>query len=408
MMSGEQRRKFGPAGLPSAFAAEARVLIVDDEPANTTILERMLRQVGYREVDVLNDATVAVARYEEFRPDIVLLDLHMPGIDGYEILGRIADPDRTGIRPPVVVLTADATRAARERALGLGASDFLTKPLDYLEVLLRIRNHLATRFLELELVGQNAELERVVAERTAGLRESLDNLRRTSAERRRLAAALVSAQEAERMRIAADIHDDAVQSLVVLGMRLELIADRADERTRADLSTMSASVGASLQSLRDLIFRLTPASLEREGLAAAIGESIDSLAVVPGQMISLRTELTAEPRTEVALVLYRIAQEALANARRHSAAGAVDVTLALDGRGVRLTVRDDGRGFTLVGDDLPRRAGHLGLRSMRERAELAGGWLEVNASPGHGTVVTAWVPMEDVPASPGRDGAADG
>lgn len=404
----EPRRSIDPAGLPSAFATEARVLIVDDEPANTTILERLLRQAGYRAVEVINDATVAVPRYEEFRPDIVLLDLHMPGIDGYEILSLIADPDRTGIRPPVVVLTADATRAARERALGLGASDFLTKPLDHLEVLLRIRNLLATRFLELELVGQNAELERVVAERTAGLRDSLDHLRRTSAERRRLAAALVSAQEAERMRIAADIHDDTVQSLVVLGMRLELVAERVDERTRADLATMRARVAAAIDGLRDLIFRLTPASLEQEGLAAAIRESIDGLAVVPDQEISLRSELTDEPRTDIAVVLYRIAQEALANARRHSAARAVEVTLAPDGRGVRLTIRDDGRGFTLVGDDLPRLAGHLGLRSMRERAELAGGWLDVDTSPGQGTAITAWLPIEDEAASPAEDDAADG
>jgi len=152
-----------PPILPMGSAG-ARILVVDDEPANTTILNRLLRQAGYLEVEVLNDSRLAIEAYETFRPDIVLLDLHMPEIDGYTILGEIADPERQGIRPPVIVLTADATRTARERALRMGAADFITKPLDHLEVLLRIRTQLATRFLELELLGRNVDLEITVSD----------------------------------------------------------------------------------------------------------------------------------------------------------------------------------------------------------------------------------------------------
>jgi len=143
---------------------EGRILVIDDEPANTTILDRLLHQAGYTDVAITNDSRLAVEVYESFRPDIVLLDLHMPEIDGYTILGELADPTRQGIRPPVIVLTADATRSARERALRMGAADFITKPLDHLEVLLRIRTQLATRFLELELLGRNVDLELTVSE----------------------------------------------------------------------------------------------------------------------------------------------------------------------------------------------------------------------------------------------------
>ena len=159
----EMRREPDAPILPIADA-EARILVIDDEPANTRILDRLLHQAGYAEVEITNDSRLAIDVYERFRPDIVLLDLHMPEIDGYAILGQLADPQRQGIRPPVIVLTADATRAARERALRMGAADFITKPLDHLEVLLRIRTQLATRFLELELLGRNVDLELTVSE----------------------------------------------------------------------------------------------------------------------------------------------------------------------------------------------------------------------------------------------------
>lgn len=385
----------GTGGL-SDGAFEGRILIVDDEPANTRILDRLLRQAGYPQLAITNDSREALSLYEEFRPDIVLLDLHMPAVDGYEILGQIADPMGATLRPPVVVLTADSTRPARERALGLGAADFLTKPLDHLEVLLRVRHHLAKRGLELELLLQNVDLEQVVAERTAVIRETLERLQATADERRRLAVALVTAQEAERRRIAADIHDGSVQALVALGIRLELVARRVqDEALQADLLGLRASVATTLEDLRSLIFRLTPASLEQEGIVAALGEAIERLRTVDGPTIELAADLGNCRPASSGVVLYRIAQEALVNALRHSGAGRIVVSLAEDGEGIRLQVRDDGHGFDLPADgSLPRTHGHLGLKSMQERAELAGGWWRMESAAGGGMTVTAWVPRD--------------
>lgn len=392
------------AGLSGA-GLTARILIVDDEPANTTILNRLLSQTGYADIAITNDAREAIPLCNEFHPDIVLLDLHMPRIDGYEILGQLADLHREGIRLPVVVLTADATRAARERALRLGAIDFLTKPLDHLEVLLRIRSHLATRFLEQELLMQNADLERIVAERTAGLQETIDFLHRVDEQRRRLARAVVAAGETERRRIASDVHDGSVQTLVALGIRIELIARRLpDGLERTDILAVRADVGAALDDLRDLTFRLTPPSLEREGLAAALAETIERHRTVDGPVIELAADLSGEPSHDAGIVLYRIAQESLNNALRHGHAQRIVVSVATEGGGVGLKVRDDGRGFQIAADgSLPRAGGHLGLASMRERAELAGGWWRIESTVDSGTTVTTWV-LSD---AAGADDAAD-
>ena len=136
----------------------ARVLMVDDEPANLLLLEEFLSDTATEVYSTTNPREVEQA-FKDFQPDIVLLDLHMPEIDGREILRRLRGPrDSLGFLP-VVVLTGDTSRAARNSAFLLGANDFLTKPLDKTEVVLRVRNLLRTRELYVELEAANAALE---------------------------------------------------------------------------------------------------------------------------------------------------------------------------------------------------------------------------------------------------------
>ncbi len=138
----------------------SRVLIIDDEPANVLLLESMLAEQPELEVKSVTDSRLAEREFVDFEPDIVLLDLHMPKPDGIEILTRLRSArDSLGFLP-VVVLTADATRLARNSALLLGADDFLLKPLDREEVLLRVRNLLHTRRLYTELASAKEALER--------------------------------------------------------------------------------------------------------------------------------------------------------------------------------------------------------------------------------------------------------
>jgi signal transduction histidine kinase len=383
------------APMLSPDMPEGRILVIDDEPANTTILNRLLTQAGYSDVAIVNDSRRAIDAYESFRPDIVLLDLHMPEIDGFAILEQLADATQQGIRPPVLVLTADATRSSMERALRMGAADFITKPLDHLEVLLRIRNQLATRFLQLELLVRNVELEAAVDERTAALRESLAHLRRTSDERRELAAALINAQELERQRIAADLHDDSIQAMVAVGMRLDLLARRleGDQGLRDSMTRLREDVAAALASLRRMTFRLTPATLEQTGLVAALETGLRPSSETAAAPVRLDAALGREPTSEAAVTLYRITQEAVANARRHAQPSLIVVALSDDPAGIKVAVTDNGQGFKVPDDPAMASApGHIGIASMRQRAELAGGWLRIESAPDAGTTVSAWIP----------------
>src|SRR2546422_4539828 len=147
-----------PVGQPLA-----RILIADDEPANVRLLERLLGQVGYRNVRATTDSRQVRTLYEEFQPDLILLDLMMPHLDGVAVLEQL--PIAAGEYVPVLVLTADGTAQAKERALTAGAKDFLTKPFDRTEVLLRIKNLLDTRFASREIARPNSSLELIVVER---------------------------------------------------------------------------------------------------------------------------------------------------------------------------------------------------------------------------------------------------
>jgi signal transduction histidine kinase/DNA-binding NarL/FixJ family response regulator len=144
---------------------DARILVVDDEEANVDLLESMLGDEGYRNVVSTRDARQAVALYHSVAPDLVLLDLHMPHLDGFGVLREMRELTPADAFVPVLVLTADITPEAKQRALSEGAKDFLTKPLDATEALLRIRNLLETRYLHLE--QQEARAAAELAERRA-------------------------------------------------------------------------------------------------------------------------------------------------------------------------------------------------------------------------------------------------
>lgn len=130
------------------------ILIVDDEAANVLLLRSLLEREGYNNIIGLTDPSTAVAAFVERGPDLVLLDLMMPSVDGYQLLEAFGRQTLPGDYRPVLVLTADTTAAARRRALSLGAKDFVSKPFDVVEVALRISNLLETRILYQRLRGE--------------------------------------------------------------------------------------------------------------------------------------------------------------------------------------------------------------------------------------------------------------
>ena len=155
----------------SALYAKMKILVVDDEPANVALLEDMLLEGGYTRVKSVTDSRLAMETCETFEPDLVLLDLMMPHVDGFTILEAMRAAARESFFP-VIVLTADANESTKLRALRAGATDFLLKPFDQLEVLLRMTNLLETRRLHLQLDMKMAAFEDAVRERTSELREA--------------------------------------------------------------------------------------------------------------------------------------------------------------------------------------------------------------------------------------------
>ena len=148
---------------------QLRILAVDDEESNLLLLLRILERDGYMRVDVTTDPSRVPGMFVATRPDLVLLDLHMQGMDGFELMERLGLLTGDGSDVPFLVLTADATDETKRRALAVGARDFLTKPLDRIELLLRVRNLLHVKQLQDRLREQNAQLEEKVAERTRDL-----------------------------------------------------------------------------------------------------------------------------------------------------------------------------------------------------------------------------------------------
>ena len=155
--------------LEEGLLRGAEVLVVDDEPANVALIESILERNGFSKVRSITDPRQFREVFTEQQPDIVLLDLHMPHVDGIALLSMIGELRPEGEFLPALVLSADATPRARHDALGAGATDFLTKPLDTTEVGLRVLNYLEARRLHLRLAEHTRELDRLVATRTVAL-----------------------------------------------------------------------------------------------------------------------------------------------------------------------------------------------------------------------------------------------
>jgi len=170
---------------------DSRILIVDDQTANLQVLATVLEFAGYTNVSCLSDSRKILQIVEEFQPDLILLDLHMPHVDGLGAMDQLATVIPHDDYLPILILTGDNTSEAKEKALSHGAHDFLSKPLNRTEVQLRVRNLLQTRNLHLELKAQNASLEHHLSERT----QLAEELGRTNQKLRETQAHLIHSEK---------------------------------------------------------------------------------------------------------------------------------------------------------------------------------------------------------------------
>jgi two-component sensor histidine kinase len=232
----------------------------------------------------------------------------------------------------------------------------------------------------------------------AVLFENVTGVRAEEIRRRGLLERLVDVGDEERRLLAMGVHDDPVQQLAAAKVVVESLRRRpgglggTDEIEKAEaaerLSDVESALKAAMVSLRRLVFELSPPELSESGLESAIRSAAEYLFDDDAEEVAIDVSLRREPSPTAQTAAFRIVAEALTNIRRHAGAGRVSVVVGDDGRGLRLEVADDGRGFSVAA-----RPGHIGLRNMRERATALGGEFQIK-SGSDGTRVTAFIPYE--------------
>lgn len=267
------------------------------------------------------------------------------------------------------------------------------------EVLRRAHEELESRVRERtsELAEANERLQAEIATRKraeGALRQSQDDLRRSREELRALAAGLLSAQEEERRRVSRELHDDLNQRLAVLAVDVETLRQQASfspDLLRGQLRRLQDRLVHLSEDVRRMACRLHPAILEHLGLPAALKSYCAEFSKREGIKVRFvgRDSLDSVP-PDVALCVYRIAQEGLRNVAKHSGARRATIVLAGVESGIRLTITDRGVSFN---PETAKRKGGLGLLGMGERVRLLAGSLSIKSRPGDGTRIDVRIPL---------------
>jgi signal transduction histidine kinase len=365
--------------IPSIAPGDVTILIVDDTLINLEIATAFLEHRGYRVV-VARNGDEGIERAGLVRPDLILLDVMMPGPDGFETCRRLNAGERTR-DIPVILMTALTDTAKKLAGFAVGAVDYVTKPLDGAEMLARIQCHLAISTLRRNLTERNLLMEREIAART----EAQAELQRSREMVRMLGVHNARSLEEERMRVSRELHDEMGQQLAALRMEVSVLRQRTRAGEPPDdpaFDMLLERVDGLVASMRGVVAQLRPTALDG-GLAAAI----DWLAAEFTRHTNLPCTLEVDgsaplPKADAATMVFRIAQESLNNVRRHARATRVRLRLRLEDTGCELTVVDDGVGF-----DVREQSSGYGLLGMEERARALGGVLAVESAPGKGTTV---------------------
>lgn len=397
-------------------------LLIDDEPANVALLQAILQRSGYRRIKGITDPAEALEVAGVSQPDIVLLDLHMPKIDGYEVLRRLREAQDPNSFLPIIVLTADVHPNARQRALAGGATDFLTKPFDNGEVLQRCRNLLATRALHIALQDQNTRLEETVRQRTRDLEQTLEELR--TAQQRQLEQERLRALGEMSNGVADDFNNQLTAMLGYTDLLLlneaqmlsnKVLARRYLENIRTAARESSAIVGRLREFCRpratgDVFLPLNLARLAQE-TAALTQPRWRGQALAAGSTVTVRLNLPSVPDVQGnAAELREVVANLIFNAVDAMPEGGT-ITLssrrAEDGR-VCLEVTDTGIGMT---DEIRRRCLEpffttkdetgkgLGLSMAYGVVKRHDGDLCIHSAPGEGTTIAILLPAVEAGAA---------
>jgi two-component sensor histidine kinase len=363
---------------PSPQVASARILMVDDEPTNLRLADAMLRTAGYQNLVMVQDPRTALARYAEAPVDLIVLDLNMPELDGYALMDlfkALADP----LIPPILVLTAQGSREHLLRALQAGARDFVSKPFDRIELLMRVRNLIEAQLAHRDLFMQRDELEERVVARTQELQDEMD--------RRQLAQQAQYSLLQEKEGLLHEVHHRVKNNLQVIVSLLRLEGNRnTDTGTTAVLHDMQGRIRA-MALLHESLYRSgTTASLDL-GAYLKLVATQSFRASAPGDG-SIRLELalvTAQLSMDQASPCGLLVNELVSNALKHGfpkgLSGEVRVQLTADEGSGLLTLQVSDNGIGLPDDFELKRKHSLGLVLAGDLARQIGGKLALGPSP---------------------------
>ena len=356
------------------------VLIIDDTLDNLRLLSSLLTEQGYEVRSVTNGST-ALMGIRAQPPDLVLLDITMPDMDGYEVCQRLkATPDAQQI--PVIFISALNETIDKIRAFSVGGADFITKPFQAEEVLVRVEYQLNLCRLQQQLQEQNRRLQ--IAEED--LRRSLEQERALNQRIEEMVAL------EERNRIARDIHDSLGHLLVALNIQIEtgLTLWHVDlDRAYTFVAEAKQLGSQALQAVRQSVSDIRSDPLQGQLLERAIVKLAEEFHLMTGVMPDCQINLSQSCPTAINHVVYRIVQEGLTNICKHAEASTVQIHLQTAPDGLSLTLEDDGKGFQ---PDVSSTG--YGLRGMQERTTALGGQLEVLSALGKGCRITLKLPRE--------------
>jgi two-component system NtrC family sensor kinase len=349
--------------LRVANLTESRILIVDDQTDNLRVLAAVLDFAGYANVSCLSDSRNILSVFQDFQPDLILLDLHMPHVDGLAAMDQLATVIPEDDYLPILVLTGDGTSEAKEKALSHGAHDFLSKPLNRTEVQLRVKNLLEARHLHLQLKSQNASLEHQVRERT----ELADELGRTNDKLRQTQAHLVHSEKMAGLGqlvagIAHEINNPlafVINNIFIVQENLGKLAaegSQLPQEALARVGKMQVRIGdahAGAARVKELVSKLRTFSRLDEGTIKTINihESIESVLLFLRHKMEGRIEVErcygeVEMLTCLAGELNQVLMNIVANAI-DAIDGPGRITLVTDQQNGHfvIRVRDTGKGI---------------------------------------------------------------
>lgn len=380
----------------------AKILIVDDESRNLRLMNAMLVPLGF-DVILARDGEEALRKVKEMPPDLILLDILMPKMDGFEVARRLKQEKETKIIP-IVMLTALQEAEYRVKAWEVGADDFVSKPVEKTELRARVRSLLKVKAYNDHIRDYQKKLEAEVSERTKKLRQEITE--RKKAEKRllskqkqlrSLASELSLAEERERRRIAVTLHDSIGQTLALSKIKLgELRELSSSTDISAILEEIYKLIEVAIQETRSLTVELSPPVLYELGFEAAMEWLIEHVQDKYGILCDFISDRQPKPLDEdVRVILFQATRELMLNVVKHAKASNIKVSFYRIGDQVRIIVEDDGVGFDPVKIGMrANRARRFGLFSIRERLDYHSGNLQMESNPDQGTRVTMDVPLK--------------